>query len=216
MLTTPTTLLPLWLKVLYTLFVIILVLVYWKALGIVNFLWGSDIALLLMVIALWWESRFLVSTVAVGVLLPEIFWMLDYFTHLVAGRDVIGLNATGYMFSEKTSMLVRTLSLFHVFLPLIILYALKQLSYDSRGFPAQIFLSWLVLPASYLLTDPAKNINWVFGITEVPQTWMPEIFYLLLLLILLPLIIFWPTHLLLRKIFPLVSDVYNHRFRLFR
>ena len=216
MLTTPTTLLPLWLKLLYTLFVMILVPVYWKALGLVNFLWGSDIALLLMVIGLWWENRFLVSTVAVGVLLPELFWVLDYFTHLVAGRDVIGLNATGYMFSGNTSMLVRTLSLFHVFLPLIIIYALKQLSYDSRAFPAQIFLTWLVLPASYLLTDPAKNINWVFGITEVPQTWMPEIFYLSLLLILFPLIVFWPTHLLLRKIFPLEIDVYNHRFRLFR
>ena len=195
------TLLPLWLKLIYTLFVVFLVPIYWSELGVTNFLWGSDIALLVMVFGLWFENRFLVSMMAVGVLLPELAWNIDYFSRLIAGHDVLGLNATGYMFSDNTSLVVRYLSLFHFFLPLVILYALTQLGYDSRAFLAQLILCWLVLPVTYLVTDPANNINWVFGITEIPQTWMPEIVYLFLLMVSFPLFVFWPTHLLLRRIF---------------
>ena len=193
--------LPFWLKLLYTLFVILLIPVYWLELGVVNFLWGSDIALVAMVFGLWLESRFLASMMAVGVLIPELYWNIDFFTHLIAGKDVLGLNATSYMFSEDKSLLVRCLSLFHIFLPLILLYSLRQLGYDSRGLLAQIILSWVILPASYLFTEPAKNINWVYGIREIPQTWMPEIIYLLLLMVLFPLLIFWPTHVLLKAVF---------------
>jgi hypothetical protein len=193
--------LPLWLKLFYTLFVIILVPVYWADLGVANFLWGSDIALLVVVFGLWLESRFLVSMMAVGVLIPELVWNIDYFTHLIAGRDVLGVNVTGYMFSEDWSLLVRSMSLFHIFLPVILLYSLMRLGYDPRAFLAQVIFCWLVLPATYLFTEPAKNINWVFGITEIPQTWMPEIVYLILLMVLFPLLIFWPTHLLLKTIF---------------
>ena len=193
--------LPLWLKLFYTLFVIILVPVYWADLGVANFLWGSDIALLVVVFGLWLESRFLVSMMAVGVLIPELAWNIDYFTHLIAGWDVLGVNATGYMFSEDWSLLVRSMSLFHIFLPAILLYSLMRLGYDPRAFLAQVILCWLVLPATYLFTEPAKNINWVFGISEIPQTWMPEIVYLILLMVLFPLLIFWPTHLLLKTIF---------------
>ena len=199
--------LPLWLKLFYTLFVIILVPVYWTNLGIANFLWGSDIALLVMVFGLWLENRFLTSMMTIGVLIPELAWNIDFFIHLIAGRDLLGLNITGYMFSEERSLLVRFLSLFHVFLPIILLYSLLRLGYDSRAFLAQVILCWVILPATYLFTDPVKNINWVFGISEVPQTWMPEIVYLVLLMMFFPLLIFWPTHLLLKKIFNSTSII---------
>jgi len=199
--------LPLWLKLFYTCFVLVIVPVYWLELGVDNFLWGSDIALLVMVFGLWLESRFLISMMAIGVLIPELAWNIDYFTHLIAGRDVFGLNATSYMFSQDMSLLVRTLSLFHIVLPVVLLFSLRSLKYDPRAFAAQILLCWLVLPASYLLTDPGKNINWVYGITQVPQTWMPELIYLFLLMLLFPLLIFLPTHLLLKSIFRLSPDI---------
>lgn len=192
-----------WLKLLYTLFVIILVPVYWSELGITNFLWGSDIALVVTVFALWLESRFLISLIAVGVLLPELAWNIDFFSHLIAGRDMLGLNATGYMFSEDRSFLVRGLSLFHIFLPVILLYSLMRLGYDSRAYLAQVIFCCLVLSVSYLFTEPMKNINWVFGITEIPQTWMPALMYLLSLMVFFSLLIFLPTHLVFRHIFKL-------------
>ena len=64
-----------WIKLPYTLFVCVLVPVYWVERGPANFLWISDIALLVSVPALWMENRFLTSMMAVGVLLPELACM---------------------------------------------------------------------------------------------------------------------------------------------
>ncbi|MBA3486512.1 MAG: hypothetical protein H0T88_04875 [Lysobacter sp.] len=44
---------PLELKLAYTALVAVIVVVYWFKYGPANFLWGSDIALLLAVLALW-------------------------------------------------------------------------------------------------------------------------------------------------------------------
>ena len=49
---------PLSLKLIYTLFVCALVPIYWRKYGPANFLWFSDIALLVLVPALWLENAF--------------------------------------------------------------------------------------------------------------------------------------------------------------
>jgi hypothetical protein len=60
-------------------------------------------------------------------------------------------------------------------------------------------LAWVVLPITYLLTEPADNINWVFGPGSKPQTWMRPVLYLLLLMLTLPLCVYLPTHRVLLK-----------------
>jgi len=190
---------PLWIKLAYTLFVGVLVPAYWVHYGPANFLWASDIALLGTVVALWRESRLLASTMAVAVLLPELAWNLDFFTRLIAGRDVIGLDATAYMFGPARPLWLRALSSFHVFLPLLLLWLLHRLGYDRRALLATTALCWVVLPVSFLFTDPAKNINWVFGWGEQPQTLLPATGYLALLMMLLPLCVYLPTHHVLKK-----------------
>ena len=54
-------LIPLPLKIGYTLFLCVLVPVYWVKWGPKNFLWFSDIALLTTGVALWLESSLLAS-----------------------------------------------------------------------------------------------------------------------------------------------------------
>jgi hypothetical protein len=44
---------PLWLKVAFTVFVAVLVPIYWREYGPANFLWFSDIALFAIVVGLW-------------------------------------------------------------------------------------------------------------------------------------------------------------------
>jgi hypothetical protein len=56
---------PLGLKVVYTIFVCALVPIYWREYGPANFLWFSDIALLALVPALWLENALLVSMLAI-------------------------------------------------------------------------------------------------------------------------------------------------------
>src|SRR4051794_27675573 len=77
--------LPLSLKALYTLFVAVLVPVYWRHYGPANFLWFSDLALLLTGVAVWLESPLLVSMQAVSVGLLELVWIADFVWRLTTG-----------------------------------------------------------------------------------------------------------------------------------
>jgi hypothetical protein len=63
-------LIPLWIKLSYTAFVVVTVAVYSVKYPLWNFLWFSDIALIATVPALWLESSLLASMMLVGVLLP--------------------------------------------------------------------------------------------------------------------------------------------------
>src|SRR4030095_16921296 len=96
---------PIWLKIAYTLFVCLLVPIYWRQYGPVNFLWFSDIALLAMVPALWLESPLLISMMALAVVLPEMAWNVDYFFRLATGVSLIGL--TSYIFDAPFPLLIR-------------------------------------------------------------------------------------------------------------
>ncbi|MGH8709760.1 MAG: hypothetical protein ACREVA_00300, partial [Burkholderiales bacterium] len=66
---------------------------------------------------------------------------------------------------------------------------------------AQTALAWVVLPLCYWLTNPAENINWVFGFGNKPQKRMAPLAYLGLLMVGFPVLIYLPTHLLLRSLF---------------
>lgn len=190
---------PLWLKLVYTAFLFILVPVYWRRYGPGNFLWFSDIALLVTAISLWLESSLLNSMMALAVLVPEIAWNLDYFFRLLSGKKLIGLSS--YMFDPYKSKFLRGLSLFHVVLPGIIIWLLIRLGYHPFALPAQTILSWMVLPATYFFTDPAENINWVFGPGEKPQKVIHPLIYLLLAMAFFPLCLYLPLHLLFSAFF---------------
>ena len=198
---THTTMFPVWIKVFCTIFVGILVPIYWLERGPANFLWLSDIALIAAVLALWMENRFLASMMAVGVLLPELSWNLDFFLRLITGVDIIGLNGTGYMFETAYTPLFKFFSLFHVFLPLLLLWMVYRLGYDTRAVYAQVLLVWVLLPICYLTTNPERNLNWVFGIGNPPQTWVSGPLYLLLLMGAYPLLVLIPTHFVLKAVF---------------
>lgn len=190
---------PLWLKIGYTVFVALLVPIYAKRWGWGNFLWFSDVALLLMVPALWLESSLLVSMMAVGVLLPETFWNISFFLRLLTGIKFGGL--TDYMFSAEKPIWLRALSLFHVFLPVIMIWMISRLGYDPVALWAQTGLGWTILLFSYLLTDPKENVNWVYGPGNEPQKQLHPLAYLGLVMVFFPVIIYLPTHFLLKWIF---------------
>ena len=192
------TMFPVWLKILVSLYVIVLIPVYWIELGPANFLWFCDIALFLMVGALWRESQLLVSIVAVGVLLPELAWNLDFFGRMITGKHLFGLTGTAYMFTDEKSIAVRVLSLFHVFLPLLSITMLYKLGYDQRAWLIQSIIIWIVLPLSYWFSAPVANINFVFGLGAESQNWMPSYLWVGLLMAFFPLCVYFPTHILLK------------------
>ena len=191
--------LPTWGKLLYTLFLGVLVPVYWVHWGPKNFLWFSDIALLTTAVSLWLESPLLASMMALAVALPELVWNADFFGRLLTGRHLFGLS--DYMFDPGRPRYLRALSLFHVVLPVVLIWILSRLGYDGRAWVLQTLVALIVLPVTYRVTDPADNINWVYGPGSTPQKWVPPLAYLATMMALFPLAIYLPTHLLLRRLF---------------
>lgn len=198
---------PLWAKLAYTAFVAVLVPYYWAAYGPTNFLYYCDIALLMGVAAMWTERSIFASAPAVGILIPQAIWMAD-FLGTAAGRPLVGM--TGYMFDEKLTLFTRGLSFFHFWLPLVLLALLWRLGYDRRAFWTWTAMAWVLMPICYFLlpAPPAPadnpnlpvNVNYVYGM-DGRQTWMPPLAWLGLLMVGLPLLVYLPTHLVLKRLF---------------
>jgi hypothetical protein len=200
---------PMWIKIAYTAFVAVLVPYYWYAYGPTNFLFFCDIALFLTLAALWKENSLLASMAGVGILFPQALWMADFLGTFV-GFPITSM--TGYMFDTKYSLFVRGLSFFHFWLPILLVYLIWRLGYDSRALRGWTLLAWAVLFVCYFLMpappatvsnpDQIVNINYVYGFSEKePQSWMPPLAWFATLLVLLPAAIYVPTHLVLKKLF---------------
>jgi len=190
---------PLWIKISYTVFAVITVAVYAVRYPPGNFFWFSDIALMLTVPALWLESSLLASMLSVGVLLPEVFWNFGYFLRLLTGRRLTGL--TDYMFDATRPRYLRALSLFHVFLPGLLLWMVSRLGYAPEALLVQTIVAWIVLPMTYVFVDPKLNVNWVRGPGSEKGQWLPPLAHLGLLMIGFPLLVHLPSHLLLQALF---------------
>jgi hypothetical protein len=190
-------------KVAYTVFVLLVVVIWWRHYGWRNFLWFSDIAFIGAVPALWLESAALASVLAVAVLLPEILWNVDFVARLLTRRRITGL--TDYMFEPERSRLLRGLSLFHVPLPLVLLWMVREYGYDARaGLTGALVLAAVVLPWSRAVSTPERNINWTYGLGPRRSALSPAI-YVALLYAAFVMLVFLPTHVLLQALYGIQS-----------
>ena len=146
----------------------------------------SDIALLGMVAALWLENSLLASMMALAVLLPDVAWNVSFFGRLATGKGIPGL--TDYMFDADKPRYLRAFSLFHVFMPVLLVWTVMRLGYAPQALPAQTLLCWVVLMFTYWLTDPKLNVNWVFGLGDKPQQRIPPRVYLVLPIVVFPVL----------------------------
>jgi len=196
---------PLWFKLAYTAFCAVLVPSYLLAYGPTNFLYFCDVALLTTLVAIWLESPLLASAPAVGILLPQLLWAIDFLVS-AAGFKLTGMTA--YMFDAKLPLFTRGLSFFHFWLPFVLAWLVWRLGYDRRAFAVWTVAAWVLLSVCYFLmpAPPAinpnlpVNINYVFGMSDAAaQSFMPGPLWFALLLLGLPALIFYPTHRLLLR-----------------
>jgi hypothetical protein len=200
---------PLGLKLAFSAFMAVLIPVYWFYYGPTNFLYFCDVSLILTLIAIWPENSLLISMCAVGILLPQALWVIDFLGRAATGHSMIGM--TDYMFEPQRSLFLRGLSLFHGWLPFLLVYLVWKIGYDRRAVWAWTALAWLLLIVGFFLLPPPMpqpgltpvNVNYVWGISDVaPQTWVPSLVWFWGLMIGLPLLVFAPTHLILARVMP--------------
>ena len=200
-------LIPLAVKVVYTLFVVVLVPYYWVQYSAWNFLFFCDVALLVGLCGFWLESPLLVSMTAVGITIPQLLWVADFAT----GGRITGM--TSYMFDSKLPIFVRALSSFHGWLPFVLLWGVWRLGYDRRAFVGWTIVSTVILLVSFFLApkppapatnpDLAVNINYVHGLGyDKPQTVMRPWLWVSIMIVGFPIVFYLPAHLVLRALIP--------------
>jgi hypothetical protein len=199
---------PLAVKLAYTAYLAVLIPVYWHYYGPTNFLYFCDIALIVTLIGIWPENALLISKCCVGILVPQFVWLADF------GSNLCGVPLTGmtdYMFDPSHSLFLRALSLFHGWLPLLLVYLVFKTGYDRRALASWTVLAWIVLPICFfLMPRPTAhpglipvNINYVFGTSDyAAQTLVPAYVWFAALMIGLPLLVYVPTHIVLRRVVP--------------
>ncbi len=190
---------PPWVRWASILWLIVWFPVYLRAWGAMNFLHLCDIAVILTCAGLFLGNSLLLSSQAVSSLVIDLIWSLDVAWRLFLGRHLVG--GTEYLFDAHVALGVRLLSLFHIALPVILLWALFRTGYDHRGFALQSAIALGAIVASRW-AGAAGNINYAFRDPFFHRAWGSAPVHVAITFAALAALVYWPTHLALEKLFP--------------
>lgn len=190
---------PAWIRVAAALWLVVWVPAYWHAWGVANFLHLCDLAVFLTCIGLWTDSALLLSSQAIGSLLVDFAWILDAAWRVVAHHHLIG--GTEYLFDPHVALWIRLLSLFHVALPPLLLWAVRRTGYDRRGWALQSGIAVVAFIASRF-TDPVNNINFAFTDPFWHRSVGPAPIHVAASILFMAVVVYLPTHLVLVRIYP--------------
>jgi hypothetical protein len=168
--------------------------VYFRQYGAQNFLFYCDLGNILITIGMWAESRFVLSWQAVSLLIFQSLYAIDLIGTFLFRQHFIG--GTEYMFDPTIPLLVRLLGLYHLAVPPLLLWLVRRLGSDPSAWKWATLETWIIVPIN-CFWRPQYNVNFARGIAH-EQYLMPPWLYLIGYLIVVPLIIYWPTQLALR------------------
>jgi hypothetical protein len=175
---------------------------YVRVWGWANLLHLCDVAVILGCAGLWWGSSLLISSQALSSLAAGLLWSLDVGWHLLTGRFLIG--GTDYMWDTRYPLWVRLLSSFHIGLPVVLLWAMRKVGYDRRALALQAAIAAALFVLARFL--PANlNVNYAFRDPLFHRAWGPAPVHLALIFVATVALVYWPTHVLFSRIFPLAG-----------
>jgi len=167
---------------------------YW---GCADFLYLCNVGVVFTVAGLWFGNALLLSSQAVGTALIGLVWGLNLLWGLwTHGHGLTG--GTEYMWDPRYPLWLRLLSLDHVAVPLVALWAIRRVGYDRRAWAFQSAVAAVVLVASRFVA-PERNLNFAQKELVTYHSWGPAPVHLLFLWTLLVLLVYWPVHALLSR-----------------
>ena len=134
---------------------------YASAYGWANFLFLCNVGVIVAAVGLWLGHRVLLSASAVASLVIGLVWSVDFGSRLATGEHLLGV--TSYMWDPQYPLFTRTLSLYHVVWPLLMLVAMARLGYDARGWRLQSAFAVPLVVAGRFAGTAAENINYAFA-----------------------------------------------------
>jgi len=167
---------------------------YALAYGFANFLFLCNLSVILVAVGLWTCSPLLLSSQAVGIGLVAVVWTVDVASRLVTGHHLIG--GTEYMWAPRWPLVTRAMSLYHVLLPPLLVFALRRVGYDRRGYALQSAIAILGVSIGRLF-GPEANVNDAFVDPILKKTWGGPLTHVAVVAGALVLVAYPLTHLVL-------------------
>jgi hypothetical protein len=180
-------------------FLLVYVPAYLFAYPLTNFLFLCNVGALLTAVALWRGNTLLLSSQAVGLPLIGAAWTIDLLSRLGTGQHLIG--GTEYMWDPRFPLFTRLLSLYHVVLPVVQLYALRRVGYDRRGYLLQSAIAVAAVAAGRFCA-PGANVNFAYVDPFCRRAWGGPVSHVALIAGGLVLVVYPLVHLALAKAFP--------------
>jgi hypothetical protein len=190
---------PLWLRCGAIVWLCVWLVVYERTWGMLNFLHLSDISMILICVGVAANSILLLSSQAVASLLINAVWTLDAAWRLFLGRNLIG--GTEYLFDTQYALAVRLISLFHIVIPFLLLWALYVFGYDRRAWLLQCAISLPFFIASRFAPS-SENINFAFADPFFHRSLGRASVHVAITFLSMAFVVYLPTHLLLKHLFP--------------
>jgi hypothetical protein len=169
-----------------------------QAWGWQNMMHFCDVGAVIACLGIFMQLPLLFSSQAVGSLIVGVLWSLDIVWRLVAGHHLVG--GTEYMWDDHHALWIRLLSTFHIALPLVLLWAISKMGYDTRALALQSAIAAVLLIFSRFLS-PALNMNYAFQDPLFHRAWGPAPVHLAIIFAGTVVFLYWPTHVLLGKTF---------------
>jgi hypothetical protein len=193
---------------------VLLWLVVWlpvnlHAWGWQNMLHLCDVGAVIACLGIYKQIPILFSSQAVASLLVGVLWSLDIGWRLVTGQHLFG--GTEYMWDARYALWIRLLSTFHVWLPLVLLWVIRKLGYDSRALALQSTITAVLLIFSRFLS-PALNMNYAFWDPLFHRVWGPAPLHLAVIFAGAVVLLYWPTHVLLGRMFASPAEAKRFAF----
>jgi len=167
---------------------------YWSTWGAATFLRLCDIAVILTSLGILLKNRLLISSQAISSIVIFMLWDFDVAWRLIFRKHLIG--GTEYMWDNRFPLFMRLLSLFHLFLPVLQVWALSRVGYERRALRLQVLIAGIVLTTSYFVRSDL-NLNFARRDPFCDTALGPVFLHLPLTLTALVCLAYWPTHRLL-------------------
>jgi hypothetical protein len=165
---------------------------YGAAYGFWHFFQLCNAGVLIACAGILLRNRLLLSSQFLALSCIAVVWISDMAARLLFGRFLNG--GTAYMWDSNLSALVRILSLYHLALPLVLLWFVIKLGYHKQAWIAQSAIaagSWLI---GLFIAPAAENINYLYYWPNQPSQAQLSLGHAGAMFITLVLLVYWPAH----------------------
>jgi len=171
---------------------------YWRTWGAANFVHLCDVAVILTSIGMWTNSSLLISSQAVGAFVVDVAWAADATSRIVLGHALFPGNE--YLTNPHYPLWIRSLTIFHLVMPALLLWGIYRMGYNRRGYALQCAIALLVFIVARF-TQPSANIDFAFSDPFFHRAWGPAPAHVLFTWLFMVVVVYAPTHLLLKRFF---------------